>query len=74
MASKILIDGEKYFECSRLGIKEGDFLVLPEGGMLYVEKFDQVNGIAKASPITCAEGPIPIGSKIVKLTKYLSNF
>jgi len=70
MAGAIFVDGGlySYFEVDE--IKEGDFLLLPDNRMFFVERLDKPGVDPKIVPIDSAEGPIPTDSRIVNLVVH----
>jgi hypothetical protein len=70
MADVIFVDGGLYSQFQVDQVKEGDFLLLPDKRMFFVERLDEANARTKIVPIDSAEGPIPTGSRVVKLELY----
>lgn len=67
MSDAIFVDGGlySYFGVSRL--KKGDFLLLPDKRMFFIERLDEANANTKIVPVDSAEGPIPSDARVVKL-------
>ena len=67
MADAIFVDGGLYSQFQVDQIKEGDYLLLPDKRMFFVERLDEPNANTRIVPIDSAEGPIPTNARIVKL-------